>query len=135
MSDAIRVVVADDERDVRTLLAMQLRRHGFDVVGVAVDGAEAIALCATFEPDAAVIDLLMPGVSGFEAIPVLRRAHPSLVMVAYSAVAGDFVRNEMARLRIPLLLKSGNATLLASKLRELVAVAKSAGQQAPRAGG
>jgi DNA-binding NarL/FixJ family response regulator len=116
----IRVVVADDEQDVRTLLALQLQGQGFDVVGQAADGAEAIALCAKYEPDAAVIDLLMPRTTGFEAIPALRRAHPTLAIIAYTAVAGDFVRNEMARLRIPLVLKSGNATALADKLRELV---------------
>ena len=119
MSDAIRVVVADDESDVRDLLALQLDRRGFDVVGLAADGAEVVSLCAQLEPDAAVIDLLMPNTSGFEAIPVLRRAHPKLAIVAYTAVAGDFVRNEMARMHIPLLLKSGDADPLAAKLREL----------------
>jgi hypothetical protein len=41
------------------------------------------------------------------------------VIVAYTAVAGDFVRKEMARLHIPLLLKSGDITPLALKIREL----------------
>ena len=67
-----------------------------------------------------VLDLLMPGVNGFEAIPVLRREHPDVAIVAYTAVAGEFVRKEMARLRIPLLLKSGDVTPLANKLREVV---------------
>jgi DNA-binding NarL/FixJ family response regulator len=119
MSDGIRVVVADDESDVRDLLALQLGRRGFDVVGLAADGAEAVSLCAELEPDAAVIDLLMPNTSGLEAIPLLRRAHPKLAIVAYTAVAGDFVRNEMTRMHIPLLLKSGDADPLAAKLREL----------------
>lgn len=116
----IRVLVADDERDVRELLALQLSSHGFDVVAKAADGAEAIEMAAQCEPDAAVIDLLMPRASGFEAIPVLRRTHPGLAVVAYTAVAGDFVRNEMARMRVPLLLKSGDSAALADKLRELV---------------
>jgi len=58
-------------------------------------------------------------VNGFEAIPTLRRQHPNVAIVAYTAVAGDFVRKEMERLRIPLLLKSGNVTALATKIREL----------------
>ena len=45
--------------------------------------------------------------------------HPEVAIVAYTAVAGDFVRREMARLHIPLLLKSGDVSVLSAKLREL----------------
>jgi DNA-binding NarL/FixJ family response regulator len=117
----IRVVVADDEADVRLLLRVQLSRLGFDVVGEAVDGQDAIDRCAATEPDALVLDLLMPGLNGFEAIPKLRREQPAMAIVAYTAVAGDFVRKEMERLHIPLLLKSGDIMPLAEALRELVA--------------
>jgi CheY-like chemotaxis protein len=117
----IRVVVADDEPDVRLLLRVQLRRLGFDVVGEAVDGQEAIERCNATNPDALVLDLLMPGVNGFEAIPKLRRERPAMAIVAYTAVAGEFVRKEMERLHIPLLLKSGDINPLADTLRELVA--------------
>jgi two-component system nitrate/nitrite response regulator NarL len=118
----IRVVVADDEPDVRLLLRVQLERQGFDVVGEAVDGREAIERCADTEPDALVLDLLMPGVNGFEAITALRHDRPKMAIIAYTAVAGDFVRKEMARLHIPLLLKSGDVTALANKLNELAGV-------------
>ena len=118
----IRVVVADDEPDVRTLLRLQLEGDGFAVVGEAADGAEAIELCTTNQPDAVVIDLLMPGTTGFEAIATLQQSHPTLAIVAYTAVAGDFVRSEMERMRVPLLLKSGDPTTLATKLRELVGI-------------
>jgi DNA-binding NarL/FixJ family response regulator len=117
---AIRVVIADDEEDVRLLLRVQLREAGFEITGEAADGREAIAQCDATEPDAVVLDLLMPGVNGFEAIPKLRRQHPDVAIVAYTAVAGDFVRKEMARLHIPLLLKSGDVTPLADTLREAV---------------
>lgn len=117
---AIRVVIADDEEDVRTLLRVQLEREGFHVACEAADGEAAIACCDATDPDAVVLDLLMPGVNGFEAIPKLRRHHPNVAIVAYTAVAGDFVRKEMARLRIPLLLKSGDVTPLADTLREAV---------------
>ena len=116
----IRVVVADDEPDVRTLLRLQLEGDGFAVVGEAADGAEAIELCTANAPDAVVIDLLMPGTTGFEAIATLQQSQPTLAIVAYTAVAGDFVRSEMERLRVPLLLKSGDPTTLTTKLRELV---------------
>jgi two-component system, NarL family, nitrate/nitrite response regulator NarL len=100
------------------LLRIQLEQEGFEIVGEATDGRSAIECCDETQPDAVVLDLLMPGVNGFEAIPVLRRRHPGVAIVAYTAVAGDFVRKEMVRLRIPLVLKSGDVTALAKKLRE-----------------
>jgi len=115
----IRVAIADDESDVRVLLRLQLQQEGFDVVGEAVDGREAVDLCVEAAPDVVVLDLLMPGTNGFEAIPAMRRQCPSVAIIAYTAVAGEFVRQEMTRLRIPLLLKSGNIDALAKKIREL----------------
>lgn len=115
----IRVAIADDESDVRVLLRIQLQEEGFEIVGEAVDGGAAVALCIEETPDVVVLDLLMPGTNGFEAIPALRRQCPTVAIIAYTAVAGDFVRQEMARLRIPLVLKSGNIDALASTIREL----------------
>jgi CheY-like chemotaxis protein len=108
MSAPTRVLVVDDEPDVRLLLRMQLEGNGFVVSGEAADGAEAVDACRADRPDVVILDLLMPNVSGFEAIPRLRREFPELPIVAYTAVAGDFVRNEMARLHIPLVLKTAN---------------------------
>jgi len=73
--------------------------------------------------DAVILDLLMPRMNGFEVIPKLRTKHPEIAIIAYTAVAGDFVRNEMTRLRIPLVLKSGAFNRLDSVLRELSAPA------------
>lgn len=117
----VRVVIADDEDDVRLLLRIQLEHEGFEIAAEATDGKSALDRCHESEPDAIVLDLLMPGVNGFEAIPLLRRQLPHVQIVAYTAVAGDFVRKEMARMRIPLLLKSGNITALATTLREITA--------------
>jgi len=122
--EAIRVVIADDEEDVRILLRVQLEEEGFEIAGEAADGREAIECCDATQPDVVVLDLLMPGMNGFEAIPALRRQHPGTAIVAYTAVAGEFVRKEMARLRIPLLLKSGDVAPLANKLREVVAASR-----------
>lgn len=113
----LRVLIADDEPDVRLLLRLGLRHHRIDVVGEAANGQEVLDHCAAGAPDAIVLDLLMPRMNGFEVIPILQRDHPEVGIVAYTAVAGDFVRREMARLDIPLLLKSGDSTPLAQALR------------------
>lgn len=120
-----RVLVVDDEPDVCLLLRLQLEAAGFEVVGESNDGASAVIRCADTAPDAVVLDLLMPKMTGFEAIPKLREVRPGVVIVAYTAVAGAFVRQEMERLGVSLVLKSGDVAPLARAINDAVAAASS----------
>jgi DNA-binding NarL/FixJ family response regulator len=114
---AVRVVIAEDEADVSLMLRMQLNAQpGIEVVAMATDGAEALDRCRELSPDAVVMDLLMPVMSGFQAIEALKVEMPQVAVVAYTGVAGDFVRHEMARLEVPLVLKSGDVRPLAQAL-------------------
>lgn len=113
----LRVLIADDEPDVRLLLRLQLAAEpGIDVIGEVGDGEAAVAECKRSQPDAVVMDLLMPRVSGIEAIEQLRRELPDVGVVAYTATAGEFVRHEMDRLGVRLLLKSGDVRPLVDAL-------------------
>jgi DNA-binding NarL/FixJ family response regulator len=115
---SLRVVVADDEPDVCLMLRMQLgAQPGIEVVGAAGDGREALDLCRQLQPDAVVMDLLMPVMNGFQAIEALQRELPAVAVVAYTGVAGEFVRNEMTRMQVPLVLKSGDVTPLVDAIR------------------
>ena len=120
--EEIEVVIADDEVDIRLLLKLQLRQFGISVVGEAADGEEAVKLCETTKPHVIVLDLLMPRMSGFEAIPVLRDRCPDVKIIAYSAVAGDFARSEMERHGIPLRLKNGDPEPLVASIRDAASV-------------
>jgi DNA-binding response OmpR family regulator len=71
-----RILVADDDVDIRELVEFKLSTLGHDVVAVA-DGAAAVDACRAQRPDLAVLDVMMPGVSGLEAIRVIR-ADPAL---------------------------------------------------------
>lgn len=114
----ITVVVADDEPDVRLLLRLQLEGvPGISVVGEACDGAEVLEVCRQLRPNAVVMDLLMPKMMGIEAIERLQREVPEVGVVAYTATAGEFVRHEMERLGVPLLLKTGDVRSLVDALR------------------
>ncbi len=115
----IEVVVADDEVDIRLLLKLQLRQAGIVVVGEAGDGIETIERCKATKPHVVVLDLLMPRMNGFEVIPVLHEECPDVKIIAYSAVAGDFARQEMERLGVPLRLKNGDPDPLVQTIREL----------------
>jgi two-component system response regulator MtrA len=71
-----RILVADDDVDIRELVEFKLSTLGHDVVAVA-DGAAAIDACRAERPDLAVLDVMMPGVSGLDAIRAIR-ADPAL---------------------------------------------------------
>ncbi|MCW2765949.1 MAG: phoB [Nocardioides sp.] len=71
-----RILVADDDVDIRELVEFKLSTLGHEVVVVA-DGAAAVDACRAQRPDLAVLDVMMPGVSGLEAIRVIR-ADPRL---------------------------------------------------------
>ncbi len=75
----IRVLVADDHPVVRSgLVGVLTSLDGFDVVGVAADGKEAVREAVLHRPDVALMDLRMPGTDGFTAIRELARVAPSV---------------------------------------------------------
>lgn len=65
-----RIVVADDEADIRRLVAFTLRRRGYVVIEAGA-GDEALALIRQEHPDLAVLDVLMPGLTGTEVTEAL----------------------------------------------------------------
>jgi len=60
-----KILIVDDESGARAALEFLLRREGFEVRDAA-DGASAIQECATFRPDLILLDIMMPGMDGFE---------------------------------------------------------------------
>ena len=66
-----RVVIVDDDEHIRELTTLYLRKEGFDV-SCAPDGRAAETLIAEARPDLVVLDLMLPGISGFEVCRRLR---------------------------------------------------------------
>lgn len=86
----LRVVIADDERPARNMLAMLLRGYpDVALVGEAADGAEAVEVIEREQPDLALLDLQMPELDGLEVVRVLRRDRLPLVafVTAYEEYA------------------------------------------------
>jgi two-component system response regulator MprA len=69
----MQILVVDDDRAVREALERALNLEGYDVE-LAADGAEALAKVERRQPDAIVLDVLMPGVDGLEVCRLLRKA-------------------------------------------------------------
>lgn len=105
MSNTVRIIIADDHSVVRAGLKALLERHGhFRVVGEASTGEEAIEKAQELQPDVAVLDIRMPGISGIEAcrritstvtncrvIMLTSYAEDELLMAAIQAGASGYV--------------------------------------------
>lgn len=65
------VLVAEDDPDIRELIAYRLRRAGYDVIDVA-DGTSALVAATTAVPDLVIADVTMPGTDGLEVCATLR---------------------------------------------------------------
>jgi DNA-binding NarL/FixJ family response regulator len=84
----IRVAISDDHPVVRRGLRSFLEAQGFDVVGEAGDGDEAVRLVHATRPDVLLTDLVMPGVDGIEAIRRLRAEGPPLGILVLTSFSG-----------------------------------------------
>jgi NarL family two-component system response regulator YdfI len=90
MSDPIRVLVADDHLIIRQGLRLILEtQEGFELVGEAADGAEAVRLCVELHPDVVLMDLRMPGMDGLTAIERLRIEQPGIAVVILTTFNED----------------------------------------------
>lgn len=82
-----RVLIVDDQPVFRVQLRRLLRRAGFDVVGEAGDIPAAEALVRSLRPDLAVVDVMLPGITGLDGAPRLRALAPGLRVILISAYA------------------------------------------------
>src|SRR5213593_1102667 len=82
---ASTIVIVDDHPLTREALSSLLGAHGFQVIGCASDGAEAIQEVGRLSPDLVLLDLSMPGLDGLAALPRLREAAASCEVVVLTA--------------------------------------------------
>lgn len=90
MSDRIRVFLADDHAVVRKGLETLIGTHrDMEVVGTAVDGAEAIVQVARLNPDVILLDIQMPRKTGVEAIVEIKAANPEARILVLTSFSDD----------------------------------------------
>ncbi len=73
MTNATRVLVVDDNEDCLQLVSRMLRGQGFDVMA-ASDGAGALEILTDESPDIVLLDVMMPGMTGFEVLEAVRQS-------------------------------------------------------------
>ena len=93
-SAPVRVLVVDDEPDVRLLLNAVLASPGVEIVGEADDGFDALELVKSTSPDVVVLDLMLPTLSGLDVLRAIRHDNPDVRVVAVSAMAEDTAERE-----------------------------------------
>jgi DNA-binding NarL/FixJ family response regulator len=113
-----RILIVDDHPLTRDALAALLTQQGFDVVGEAADGNEAVALVGTLQPDLVLLDLTMPGMDGLTALPRIREEAPACEIVVLTA--SDAEENLLGAIRAGAsgyLLKTESPEQIATFLR------------------
>lgn len=91
----LRVLVVDDEVNIAELITMALRYEGFEVDS-AHTGAEAVQTARAFDPDAIVLDIMLPDIDGLEVLRRVRRDVPDVPVVFLTA--RDAVEDRIAGL-------------------------------------
>jgi DNA-binding NarL/FixJ family response regulator len=85
----VRVLIADDHTMVREGIRWALEHAGFDVVGEAADGQEAVEMAEQFHPDVVLMDLSLPVLSGVAATKRIRTLLPDTVVLVLSMLSDE----------------------------------------------
>jgi len=93
-----KILIAEDSAYMRTLLKDVLIRHGYDVVGEAENGKEAVELYGKLHPDIVTMDITMPEMDGLEALKAIKETYPSARIVMVSAMGQQNLVIEAIRL-------------------------------------
>jgi DNA-binding NarL/FixJ family response regulator len=98
VTEAIKVVIAEDDTDILEMLQTTLEMLGVDVVGSAVNGREAIDEVTRLSPDIILLDMHMPEMLGLEAIPEIVTHSPRTKIVVHSAIGATFMTDQALKL-------------------------------------
>jgi DNA-binding NarL/FixJ family response regulator len=119
---SIKILIVDDHSVVRHGLRMFLKLEpDFEIVGEAIDGADALQKVAALDPDVVLMDLLMPIMGGIQAIEIIKRDYPDIEVIALTSVLEDStVVNAIRAGAIGYLLKDTEADELIRAIKAAV---------------
>jgi two-component system alkaline phosphatase synthesis response regulator PhoP len=117
-----KILAVDDEGHILHVVSMKLRNAGYEVI-TAMDGEEALQLCASEQPDLLVTDLQMPVMTGLELCARLRQeGNDRMPIIMLTARGFDLEQDEMVRAGISTVLaKPFSPRELLAKVEKLLA--------------
>jgi DNA-binding NarL/FixJ family response regulator len=124
VTDALRVVIADDQEIVRSGIRLILETHGIDIVGEASDGREAVELARRLHPDVCLVDIRMPRLDGLEVTRMLAGRDvedPIAVVVVTTFDHDEYVNTAIRNGASGFLLKDAGPALLVEAVRAAAA--------------
>ena len=84
----VGLLIVDDDASMRDLLRLTFELHPeFTVLGEAANGADAVTAAEQHQPDAVILDVMMPGTDGLEALPRILDVSPRSKIIVFSAYA------------------------------------------------
>jgi len=89
-----RILIVDDSFYMRTMLKNMLTDAGYDVVGEAANGEQALEMAASTSPDLITLDVILPDNTGLDVLKSLRQLKPDSKVVMCSAVGQEVIVNE-----------------------------------------
>lgn len=82
----VRILVVDDTRFMRTILVNILTEEGFEIVGEAEDGQQAVEMYLTTKPDLVLMDIIMPKMDGMMALKTILGINPEAKVLMVTAI-------------------------------------------------
>ena len=120
-----RILIIDDTPEIQRLLQMVLRFEGFEIAGVAESADEGVRLSESMQPDGVVLDVMMPGKSGLDAIEEIRTKAPETKILVFSSVGvSDDTRQEAMQRGAHGYLNKVQVEEVPERLRELLTTAE-----------
>ena len=120
-SNKIRVLIVDDHQVVREGLASVLKtKDHIDVVGLAVNGRDAVEKAGKLVPDVVLMDISMPGMDGVEATHLIKKENPQIGIVILTMYAEEEYIFELVRAGVGgYLLKDADSAQIAAAIRAI----------------
>ena len=118
----IKVLIADDHALMRDGVRLVLDdADGISVVGEARTGTDVVPMVMRTNPDVVLLDLRMPGMDGFAVLDALKKQHPHVKVVVFSALEGrDDIESALVRGAAGYVVKTVNPADLASAIRQAI---------------
>ncbi|MDY9920678.1 MAG: response regulator [Synergistota bacterium] len=92
-----KILIADDSAYMRSILKDLLLRNGYDVIGEAQNGKEVLDLYGKLKPDVVAIDIMMPEMSGIQALKEIKENYPEARVVMSAAMGQQHLVVEAIR--------------------------------------